>query len=67
MTQYNSLNVKLSNSQLGKSKIAVKNATEVTIRLSWNIIDDNKTNLNYYYYINYYSLMAKFQTFVNFF
>ena len=34
MTQYNSLNVKLSNSQLDKSKVAVKNATEVTIRLS---------------------------------
>ena len=33
MTQYNSLNVKLSISQLTKSKIAVKNATEVTIRL----------------------------------
>ena len=65
MTQYNSLNVKLSNSQPDKSKIAVKNATEVTIRLSWNITDENKISLNYYYYC--YSLIEKFQTFVNLF
>ena len=63
MTQYNSLNVKLSNSQLTKSKIAVKNATEVTIRLQWNIIMIMKLVL----YINYYSLIAKFQMFVNLF
>ena len=29
MTQYNSLNVKLSNSQLNKFKSAIKNETEV--------------------------------------
>ena len=29
MTQYNSLNVKLSNSQLNKLKLAIKNKTEV--------------------------------------
>ena len=29
MTQYNSLNVKLSNSQLNKFKSAIKNKTEV--------------------------------------
>ena len=29
MTQYNSLNVKLSNSQLNKLKSAIKNETEV--------------------------------------
>ena len=29
MTQYNSLNVKLSNSQLNKLKSAVKNGTDV--------------------------------------
>ena len=63
MTQYNSLNVKLSNSQLTKSKIAVKNAAEVTIRLQWNIIMIMKLVL----YINYYSLIAKFQMFVNLF
>ena len=30
MTQYSTLNVKLSNSQLNKLKSAIKNATEVT-------------------------------------
>ena len=44
MTQYNSLNVKLSNSQLNKLKSAIKNETEVVLRLSSNIIDDNETN-----------------------
>ena len=44
MTQYNSLNVKLSNSQLNKLKSAIKNGTEVVLRLSSNIIGDNETN-----------------------
>ena len=44
MTQYNSLNVKLSNSQLNKLKSATKNETEVVLRLSSNIIGDNETN-----------------------
>ena len=33
MTQYNSLNVKLSNAQLNKLKSAIKNETEVVLRL----------------------------------
>ena len=44
MTQYNSLNVKLSNSQLNKFKSAIKNETEVVLRLSSNMISDNETN-----------------------
>ena len=44
MTQYISLNVKLSNSQLSKFKSAIKNETEVVLRLSSNIIGDNETN-----------------------
>ena len=44
MTQYNSLNVKLSNSQLNKLKSAIKNETEVVLRLSSNIIDDKETH-----------------------
>ena len=34
MTQNNSLNVKLSNSQLDKLKSAIKNETELVLRLS---------------------------------
>ena len=44
MTQYNSLNIKLSNSQLNKFKSAIKNETEVVLRLSSNMIGDNETN-----------------------
>ena len=45
MTQCNSLNVKLSNSQLNnKLKSAIKNETEVVLRLSSNMIGDNETN-----------------------
>ena len=44
MTQYNSLNEKLSNSQLNKFKSAIKNETEVVLRLSSYIIGDNETN-----------------------
>ena len=44
MTQYNSLNVKLSNSQLDKLKSAIKNETDVVLRLSSNMIGDNETN-----------------------
>ena len=35
MTQYISLNVKLSNSQLNKLKSATKNETDTTLRLSY--------------------------------
>ena len=44
MTQYNSLNVKLSNSQLNKFKSAIKNETKVVLRLSSNVISNNETN-----------------------
>ena len=44
MTQYNRLNVKLSNSRLDKLKSAIKNETEVVLRLSSNMIGDNETN-----------------------
>ena len=44
MTQYNSLNVKLSNSQLNKFKSPIKNDNEVVLRLSSNMISDNETN-----------------------
>ena len=45
MTQYNSLNVKLSNSEL-KNLSAIKNETEVVLRLSSNMVgnSDDETN-----------------------
>ena len=44
MTQYNSLNVMLSNSQLNKFKSVIKNETEVVLRLPSNMIGDDETN-----------------------
>ena len=38
MTQYNSLNLKLSNSQLNKLNSAINNGTDVILRLSTNMI-----------------------------
>ena len=43
-TQYNSLNVKLSNSQLNKFKSTIKHETEVVLRLASNMITNNETN-----------------------
>ena len=47
MTQYNSLNIKLSNSQLNKLKSAIKNKPEVLLRLSSNMIGDDETSFPY--------------------
>ena len=46
MAQYNTLNVKLCNSQLNKLKSGIKNVPEVTLNLSSNVIgnSNNKTN-----------------------
>ena len=46
MTQYNSLNVNFSNSQLNKLKSAIKNKTEVLLRSTSNMIgnSDDETN-----------------------
>ena len=44
MRQYNSLNAKLSSSQLNKFKLAIKNEAEVVLRLTSNMIGENETN-----------------------
>ena len=44
MTEYNSLNLKLSKSQLNKLKSAIKNESEVVLRVSPNMIGDNETS-----------------------
>ena len=41
MTQYNTLNVKFSNSQLNKSKSEIKNCTKVTFKSSLNVAGDS--------------------------
>ena len=49
MAQYNTLNVKLSNSQLNKIKSAIKNGTGVTLNLSSNLIGNSIDESNFPY------------------
>ena len=49
MIQYNTLNLKLSNSQLNKLKLGIKNRTEVTLKISSNIIGDSNHKNNFLY------------------
>ena len=47
MAQYNSLNIKLSNSQPNKLKSAIKNKTEVVLRLTSNMIGNSHDKINF--------------------
>ena len=47
MTQYNSLNVKLPNSQLSKLKTAIKDENDVVLRLSSNMVGNSNDNTNF--------------------
>ena len=47
MTQYNTLNVKLSNSQFNKLKSGIKNGTEVTLKISSNVAGDSNDGNNF--------------------
>ena len=47
MTQYSSLNGKLSNSQLNKLKSAIKNETDVVLRISSNMVGNSNENTNF--------------------
>ena len=47
MAQYNTLNVKLSNSQLHKLKSAIKNGTELTLNLSSNLMGNSNDETDF--------------------
>ena len=47
MTQYNSLNVKLSNSKLNKLKSAIKSETDVVLTLSLNMVSNSDDETNF--------------------
>ena len=42
MTQYNTLNIKLSNAQLNKWKSGIKSGTEVTLKVLSNVAGNSK-------------------------
>ena len=47
MAQYNRVNVKLSNSQVSKLKSAIKNETDIVIRLPPNMIGDSNDETSF--------------------
>ena len=47
MTQYNSLNAKLSNSQLNKLKSSIKDENDVVLRISSNMVSNSNDNTNF--------------------
>ena len=47
MAQYNTLNIKLSNSQLHKLKSGIKYGTEVTLKISLNVVGDSNDENNF--------------------
>ena len=47
MTQYNTLNLKLSNSQVNKLKFAIKNWNEITSNLSSNLTGNSNYETNF--------------------
>ena len=47
MTKYNTLSIKLSNSQLNKLKSGIKNNAEVTLKISSNVIGDSNDENNF--------------------
>ena len=47
MTQYNNLNVKMSNLQINKLKSEIKNGTNVTLKLSSTVAGDSNDENNF--------------------
>ena len=47
MTQYNSLNVRLSNSQHNKLKSTIKDESELVLRLTSNMISNSNDETNF--------------------
>ena len=49
MTEYNTLNLKLSNSQINKLRYAIKNGTEMILKLSSIVIGDSSDENDFAY------------------
>ena len=47
MTQYNTLNVKLTNLQLNTLKSGIKDGAKVTLNLSPNLVGDSNEETNF--------------------
>ena len=49
MIQYNNLNVSSSNSQFNKLKSGIKNGTEVTLKISSNVVGDSNDENSFHH------------------
>ena len=61
MTQYNTLNVKLSNQKINKLKSQIKKGTEGTLKLLSNVVGDSNNENNFLHKLlltNYTSFKA---------
>ena len=47
MTQYNTLNVKLSNQQLNKLQLGINNGAEINLKVSSNVVSDSDEKNNF--------------------
>ena len=47
MTQYNTLDKQLCNSQLNRSKSGIKNSTKVTLKISSNVVSYSNDETNF--------------------
>ena len=47
MTRYKSLNIKLFNSKLNKLKAGIKYSSEITLKLSSNVLGDSNDGNNF--------------------
>ena len=47
MAHYNTVNLKLANYQIKKLKFGIKNGTEITLKISSNVVDDSNDKNNF--------------------
>ena len=64
IVQYNSVNLKLYNSQLNKFKSATKNKTRIMLKVSSNMIGNSNDEANFPHKLILASNTNKFQAFV---
>ena len=69
MTQYNTLNIRMCNSQLNKLKSGIKNGAEVTLKISSNVAGDrdfnDKNNFSHKLLITNTQVSKLFKAFAN--
>ena len=63
MARYSALNVRLSNSEINKLKSGIKNVSQVTLNLSWNVVGNYNDRTNFQHKL---LLANKFQSFPSF-